>query len=94
MYYLYILYSPTAGKFYVGSTSDVMKRISYHNTGRSPYTKSKAPWYLVYTEEYETRKEAIVREREIKKWKSSKRIIKEFNINLNNIGSSGPVRTG
>jgi len=94
MYYLYILYSPSTGKFYVGSTSDIVKRISYHNTGRSPYTKGKNPWYLVYSEEYETRNEACIREREIKKWKSSKRIIKEFNININNIGSSGPVKTG
>ena len=91
MYALYVLYSPSIRRFYVGITSDLEKRLYYHNHGRSPYTKGKGPWRLVYSEDYRTKQQAIRREREIKSWKSSKRIIKELGIVL---GSSGPVVTG
>ena len=93
-YHLYILYSPSAGRFYIGSTSDISQRIHYHNSGRSPYTRGRGPWYLVYSESYETRREALTREREIKRWKSSKRMMEELNITMQGIGSSGPVVTG
>jgi len=36
----------------------------------------------------------MARERTIKGWKSSKRIIAEFHIKLESLGSSGPVVTG
>jgi len=94
MYYVYILYSSLVGKFYIGSTSDIEKRIHYHKSGRSFYTRNKGPWYLVYSEEFQTRQQAIAREKEIKAWKSSKRIIDELSINLKNPGSSGSVVTG
>lgn len=93
MYYVYILYSILAKKFYIGSTSDIEKRIQYHNSGRSKYTKGKGPWVLVYSEPHENRGEAMARERTIKGWKSSKRIVAEFHIKLESLGSSGPVVT-
>ena len=94
MYSLYILYSPSAGKFYIGSTSDIGRRLQYHNTGRSPYTRGKGPWYLVYSEEYETKREALTRERELKSWKSSRRIREALGIHLDSGVSSGPVVMG
>ncbi|MDI9557380.1 MAG: GIY-YIG nuclease family protein [Pseudomonadota bacterium] len=89
-----MIYSETINKFYTGITSNIEKRIHYHNSGRSLYTRSKGPWYLVYSEEFQTRQQAIAREKEIKAWKSSKRIIDELSINLKNPGSSGSVVTG
>ena len=94
MYYLYILYSPTVRKFYIGITSDIEQRIRYHNSGRSPYTRSKGPWHLVYAEAHETRNRALQREREVKDWKSSRRITREFGIDIVSIGSSVPAVTG
>ncbi len=41
------------------------------------YSSKKRPWKLVYNEEYQTKKEAIIRERQMKKWKS-KKIIKKL----------------
>jgi putative endonuclease len=82
MFYTYILYSPAIKKFYIGNTSNLEQRVYYHNNNRSSFTKNKGPWMLVYSEEYETRREALIRERELKSWKSSKRIITELNIEL------------
>ena len=64
MYTVYILYSTTAGKTYVGFTTDLERRILEHNTSENiSFTKSYRPWELVYTEEYETKLEAVRREK-------------------------------
>ena len=64
MYILYILYSTSSGKTYVGQTSDLEKRLVYHNiTGIKTYTSKYRPWILMYTEELLTRKEAMKKER-------------------------------
>ena len=69
-FYIYILYSAKLDKYYVGSTSDIDRRIAEHNRGKSTYTKPGLPWELVYTEEFPTKREAVYREMEIKKRKS------------------------
>ncbi|UCE80183.1 MAG: GIY-YIG nuclease family protein [Nitrospiraceae bacterium] len=43
-----------------------MKR---HKQGRSKYTKPKRPWKLLYSEYFETRKEAVARESKLKSLK-------------------------
>ncbi len=75
MFYVYILYSMSVDKFYIGQTNDLDKRIIRHNRGYVKSTKSYKPWKLVHFESYNTRSEAVKRELEIKRWKSSKRII-------------------
>ncbi|MHA7128104.1 GIY-YIG nuclease family protein [Algoriphagus namhaensis] len=47
---VYILYSERLGKFYVGQTSELTKRIDRHNEGRERYTRAGIPWVLVYSE--------------------------------------------
>jgi putative endonuclease len=76
MYYVYILYSESMDRYYVGNTSNLEARLDRHNNGESRYTKSGIPWQIMYTEEYRTRKEAMSREHQIKKWKSRKMIKK------------------
>ena len=49
MYYTYLLRSeshPT--ETYIGSTSDLRKRLSAHNSGKSPHTKNFIPWRLLF----------------------------------------------
>ena len=70
MYLVYILQSEPNGKFYIGSTGNLAERLKRHNGGRSKATKFGIPWKLVYTENFESRSEAIKREMEIKSWKS------------------------
>jgi len=62
MYTTYILKSLKEGTYYYDSTSDFAKRLKYHNSGKSRYTKRKMPWIVYYKEEFETKTEAIQRE--------------------------------
>jgi hypothetical protein len=49
MYHVYILYSPSADKYYVGQTSDLDLRLQYHNElNPDSYTSKHRPWELVY----------------------------------------------
>ncbi|MBN8707265.1 MAG: GIY-YIG nuclease family protein [Bacteroidetes bacterium] len=74
MFYTYVLKSVKTGKFYIGYSSDIAKRIEKHNNGKSRSTKSGIPWSLYYFESYETKTEAIRRELEMKSWKSHKKL--------------------
>jgi putative endonuclease len=70
MFIVYILYSQSLDKYYVGHTNDIDRRISEHNRKKNKYTDLGIPWSLVYTETYNTRKEASNREKYIKSRKS------------------------
>jgi len=61
-------------KFYIGSTGDIEDRLRRHNGGRSKATRSGKPWKLMYTESFETRGEAVAREKQLKRWKSRVRL--------------------
>ena len=75
-YYVYLLENP-AGQFYVGQTDNLDRRLAEHNT-RGPslgkYTRKNGPWQLVWSETHPTRSAAVVRERQIKSWKSARTI--------------------
>ena len=66
LFYIYILYSQNAQRYYVGSTADVARRLEEHNAGKSKSTHAGAPWRLIHTESFETRSDAMLRERKIK----------------------------
>ena len=73
-YYVYILYSQSKDKYYTGYSANPEERVVEHNLGATPSTRPGRPWILVYTEEFDNKSEAIIREREIKKMKSRKYI--------------------
>jgi len=54
MCFLYILQSESSGRFYVGSTDDLDRRLSEHLRGHTPSTRGRGPWKLVYTEPFGT----------------------------------------
>ncbi len=74
MFYVYILKSEKTGRFYIGHTQNIEIRLNEHNSGKSISTKSGIPWQLVHTEKFQTRSEAMKREREIKAKKNHKSI--------------------
>ena len=76
MAHLYILQSVVTGRFYVGSTSDLPRRLSEHTRDHSPFTRGRGPWRVVYQEEFADLREARGRERQIKSWKSRRAIHK------------------
>jgi putative endonuclease len=65
-FFVYILKSESSGSSYVGHTSNLEKRITEHNNGKSLATKNKGPWKLVYQEQFPTRSEAILKEKYFK----------------------------
>ena len=69
-FFVYILQSMRDFSFYVGQCDDLDCRMSKHSEGMSKYTASKRPWRLVYFEMYESRSEALKREKQIKNMKS------------------------
>ncbi len=62
MYFVYVLRSLKNGRLYTGSTDNVARRISEHNSGKSKATRHTRPFELLYTESYNTRTEAYQRE--------------------------------
>ena len=70
MFSVYILKSSVTDKYYIGQTSDIDRRLLYHNSGYSKSTKAGIPWKLVYSENFDTRQQAMNREAELKKYKS------------------------
>ncbi|MCL4382759.1 MAG: GIY-YIG nuclease family protein [Patescibacteria group bacterium] len=71
----YILQN-TKGMYYIGSTSDLEKRLEKHKKGYSRFTKSKGPFKIVYREIYNNLAEAKKREYYLKSLKSRKFIEK------------------
>jgi putative endonuclease len=74
MFFVYIIYSNSSDRYYTGYCSNIENRQEKHNLGATPSTRPYRPWKLVYLEEYESKREAILREKEIKKQKSRKYI--------------------
>jgi len=70
MFTVYVIRSTVNGMYYVGFTDDIDRRMMEHNEGMSKFTRRGRPWTLMFTEQFETRREAMMREREIKKRKS------------------------
>ena len=74
MAWLYVLQSESSGRYYVGSTGDLSRRLSEHDRHHSLATRGRGPWKLVHQEQFGTLLEARRRERQVKAWKSSKMI--------------------
>jgi putative endonuclease len=74
----YILFSPSLGRFYVGSTHDSVEcRIAKHNThfyGKTRYTSTVSDWELFLEISVGNYAHAVRLERKIKSMKSSQYI--------------------
>ncbi len=73
-FYVYILYSSGLDQYYVGHSKDLEDRIFRHTNSGSKSTKKANDWIIRYTEKFESRQEAMHRERGIKNKKSKKYI--------------------
>jgi len=77
--YCYILFSEKLNKYYVGSTTDIDRRLTDHNRGKEKFTSTGIPWKLVYKEVFTELLAARQRESYIKKQKSRKFILSLIN---------------
>jgi putative endonuclease len=77
-YVVYILLC-SDNTLYTGWTDDLAKRIMLHSLGKaSKYTRSRLPVVEYYTEEFDTKNEAMSRECAIKKMSRGKKLKLKF----------------
>ena len=69
MAYVYILKSHRSGSYYVGSTSDMERRLREHQNGEGYTTRKFLPFSLILAHEYDTIQDARQVEHKIKKMK-------------------------
>ena len=67
MFYVYILFSEITGKYYCGQTENILQRLAQHNLGEVFSTKNGKPWTLIGFLIFQTRSEAMMKERQVKK---------------------------
>ena len=69
-YYVYILASGRNGTLYIGVTNDLARRAFEHREGTGAiFTKRYGVGLLVYYEFYQYVRDAIAREKTLKKWR-------------------------
>lgn len=66
MFFMYILKSVKDNKLYIGSTSNLVKRLKEHNSGIVKSTQNRIPLKVVYFEGYMNEEEARHREHNLK----------------------------
>ncbi len=69
MFFAYILQSESTGKYYIGSTNNLARRLKEHNGNQTNSLKNKGPFIVIYKEEFNTLAEARGREYKIKSYK-------------------------
>ena len=75
-YSLYILFSDSGNRYYIGSSSNPDQRLVYHNTIEKGFTSRYRPWRIVFTKKYPNKISAQAAERKIKSWKNRQMIEK------------------
>jgi putative endonuclease len=66
MPWTYVLKSLRYNKTYVGSTTDLERRLAEHNSGKGTFSRRYAPWKIMYEEECPNLPEARKREKYLK----------------------------
>ncbi|MEK7494180.1 MAG: GIY-YIG nuclease family protein [Patescibacteria group bacterium] len=71
MFIVYAIYNQKHHKIYIGQTESLLERLQLHNEHTlGGYTsRFDGEWVLVYSENVETRKDAIAREKQLKSYR-------------------------
>ncbi len=86
-YFVYVLWSDTGQRFYIGISEDPHKRLEQHNAGEAPrWTKRYFPWQLVFTEKRANYREARQRELELKAQKGGQGFFLKTGLNPADFG--------
>jgi putative endonuclease len=76
MFFVYILEAIESKRYYIGQTDNLPTRIKKHNEGRNLSTKAYIPWQLKWWKEFDSRSEAVIAERKLKRIKKRTRLEK------------------
>ena len=74
MFYVYVIYSSEGDCYYRGFSENPLNRLDQHNSGWSTYTRKHDDWSLIHLEIYEFKREALIREKALKKYSKSQLI--------------------
>ncbi len=66
IYTVYILFSEKYNKHYTGFTSNLSLRLKSHNEFGDDWTSKHRPWKLIYSKEFDSKKEAMNHEKFLK----------------------------
>ncbi len=67
MFTVYVLYSKSYDKIYIGFTSNLEQRLLSHNElGKKGWTIKFRPWQLIHTEVFQLKSDAMKREKQLK----------------------------
>ncbi len=75
-HFVYIIYAQNFDKYYKGYSTNPYERLLLHNNLQSKYTSHFVPWILIYIELLPSKKDALSREKSLKKYDKSQ--IKEL----------------
>jgi putative endonuclease len=79
MFYVYILYSERCGITYTGYSQDPEQRLLSHNElSNKGWTLRYRPWKIIHIEEYQTKAEALKREKFLKTGKGREYVKEEI----------------
>jgi putative endonuclease len=67
-FFVYIIQSISDDSYYKCFSENPGMRLCQHNNGESHYTSGKMPWQLVYMEELPSKRDALIREKALKKY--------------------------
>ncbi len=71
-YFVYVLWSASGQKFYIGISENPASRLFQHNSGISKWTARHLPWELVHVERHEDYSDARRRELLLKRQKGGR----------------------
>jgi putative endonuclease len=66
MFYAYVIKSRVADFVYKGHCENLEERMKQHNSGMTESIRPYVPFDLIYSEEFDLREEAIIREKYFK----------------------------
>ena len=81
MFYVYILQIKKGGRYYIGQTQNLAKRLGKHGSGETKSMRNRGEFKIVYVEECLTRSQAVRREKQIKRYKGGnafKRLLEDW----------------
>ena len=78
VYYVYIIESESLGNWYYGSSQNPYARLEQHNANTNLSTKKRGPWKLIFIRNFDNKKEALLFEQQLKKWRNKKFIQQQF----------------
>jgi len=85
MFTVYALYSSSHNKIYIGFSSDVARRLISHNhPNNKGWTAKFKPWVIIFSENFDSKSDAMIREKELKSYQGRQFIWNQVKLYLKN----------